>query len=72
MGTASWFSIQPNATATCDSLAHVIALWCTAWTHDGDLLGVNPLADADVAAVSIQTAVFIAAAGVTHALVPVV
>ena len=50
-------------------LARVIAIWLTAWTHDGDLLGVYP---------SYHTtwpppmAVFTAAAGITHSLVAVV
>ena len=50
-------------------LLRVIAIWLTAWTHDGDLLGVYP---------SYHTtwprpmAVFTAAAGITHSLVAVV
>ena len=50
-------------------LLRVIAIWLTAWTHDGDLLGVYPFYHTTWPR---PMAVFTAAAGITHSLVAVV
>ena len=58
-----------NATGASACVARVIAIWLTACTHDGDLLGVYPFYHTTWPP---PMAVFTAAAGITHSLVAVV